>query len=325
MSFGFPETTVKAVQMVLSKSPAGHNGDWVQVIDPDTVPAGWVHFALTYDSTSRELILYKNGMMVDSAQQVAPVDAGGQTYVGTYFLADGTGNPYKGELDEIRIWEGARSQLEIMTFMNCELVGDEAGLVAYYNFNQGIAGGNNISETMAIDGSPNANNGMLENFALNGLTSNWIEGQTYGSCDTVFLPASALDFDGVNDHVILPTGFAQNFTAGTISGAAWVYLDENVTWATIIKNWGNANWGAFHFGIEIDSLELAIEIQDGAGVRHFIISPDPFPLNQWVHTAFTADGDSVRLYEDGVKKAAKAYDGKAVHRLPRYLYRCQTQ
>ena len=134
----------------------------------------------------------------------------------------------------------------------------------------------------------------------------------FGSFISVYpnVPASSLDFDGVNDHVILPTGFAQNFVGGKMTGAAWVYLDENTTWATIIKNWGNANWGAFHFGIEIDSLELAIEIQDGAGVRHFIISPDSFPLNEWVHTAFTAGGDSVRLYENGVQKAVKAYDGK---------------
>lgn len=60
--------------------------------------------------------------------------------------------------------------------MNASLGGIKAGLVAYFGFNQGIAGGNNAGLATAIDGTSNKNNGTLYNFALNGNTSNWVSG-----------------------------------------------------------------------------------------------------------------------------------------------------
>ena len=88
---------------------------------------------------------------------------------GNYIFDNTFNNYFGGEMDEVRIWEGARSQAEIMTYMNCELSGTESNLVAYYNLNQGVAGGNNAGEDTAIDQSSNGNDGALLNFALTGL------------------------------------------------------------------------------------------------------------------------------------------------------------
>ena len=67
--------------------------------------------------------------------------------------------------------------------MNHELSGNESGLIAYYNFDQGIPGGNNIGVTTLNDGTTNGNNGTLNDFALIGSTSNWI-----GSDAPIFAP-----------------------------------------------------------------------------------------------------------------------------------------
>lgn len=59
--------------------------------------------------------------------------------------------------------------------MSCELPNGQTDLIAYYQFNEGIAGGNNISTTGLPDAGPNNHDGTLLNFALTpGITSNWI-------------------------------------------------------------------------------------------------------------------------------------------------------
>jgi hypothetical protein len=45
-------------------------------------------------------------------------------------------NQYDGGLDEIRMWNVARTQAQIQAAMAVELTGVEAGLVAYWRFNE---------------------------------------------------------------------------------------------------------------------------------------------------------------------------------------------
>jgi hypothetical protein len=56
------------------------------------------------------------------------------------------------------------------------LCGSKTTEVAYYNFNEGVAGGNNTGVTSLTDKTSNANNGTLNNFTLTGATSNWVAG-----------------------------------------------------------------------------------------------------------------------------------------------------
>lgn len=59
-----------------------------------------------------------------------------------------------------------------------ELAGNESGLVDYYNFNQGVAGGSNTGLTSLTDKTTVANTGTLNGFALSGSSSNWVSGQS---------------------------------------------------------------------------------------------------------------------------------------------------
>ena len=47
---------------------------------------------------------------------------------------DGGLDWWPGSIDEVRIWNRALSQEEILANMNCHLTGHEPGLVAYYDF-----------------------------------------------------------------------------------------------------------------------------------------------------------------------------------------------
>jgi len=81
---------------------------------------------------------------------------------------------YNGDMDELRIWDIARTANEIQSNMNNELLGNEVGLVAYYNFNQGVAAGNNTGITTLVDNTTNTLDGTLHSFTLSGGASNWI-------------------------------------------------------------------------------------------------------------------------------------------------------
>jgi hypothetical protein len=44
---------------------------------------------------------------------------------------------FAGEMDEVRVWNTARSEAEIQANRDRRLAGDEPGLVAYWNFDEG--------------------------------------------------------------------------------------------------------------------------------------------------------------------------------------------
>ena len=106
---------------------------------------------------------------------------------------------YNGEIDGLRIWKTTRTMSEIQANMYAQLSGNVPGLVASYNFNQGIANGNNSGINLLNDNSSNALNGTLNNFSLNGGVSNWIT----ASCTRETSSTNSLNFDGVNDYVNL--------------------------------------------------------------------------------------------------------------------------
>lgn len=134
---------------------------------------GWHHVAVIYDGQS--LYLYTDGSLRSS-------DDAGSTYSIDYdddpvILGAQVGgtNFFAGVLDEIRIWSITRFISSSSTIT--EVLPTSSGLVAYYRCNQGIAGGDNSAITSITDLTTNALHGMLNNFALNGSSSNFVVGK----------------------------------------------------------------------------------------------------------------------------------------------------
>lgn len=128
---------------------------------------------------------------------------------------DGT-QYFNGNVDEVRFWSRGLSQCEIQNNINGELPTGQTGLLAYYKFNQGYGGVNNSSETLLIDESGN-NNATLENFALNGTTSNWIN------------PGSVITGVSATAYAGLSAPSNQSFTAGATL-ASVVVNASNIVW-----------------------------------------------------------------------------------------------
>jgi hypothetical protein len=177
---GFPNIlsgTGTALFLNNGQLAAGHAPAFNQLLDTTTtnpiVINTWYHVAVTYDSTANEMKLYRDGVLVaDTVGIVSLSYTEPSLSIGTFL----GGNYWFGKIDEVRIWDVARTQAQIAGSMNCALTGDEFGLIAYYNFTNGIAGSNNAGDTVLPDLSHKCQvyNGVLSNFDLTGTTSNWV-------------------------------------------------------------------------------------------------------------------------------------------------------
>jgi gliding motility-associated-like protein len=127
----------------------------------------WNHIALVKNGTTVKLFV--NGIEVYSGACGATVNLNSNVYwIGK------NDNQINGTLDEVRFWSTARTQAEIQAAMNVELVGNEAGLLTYFDFNQGTGGGSNTGITTVINKANNALNGTLNSFTRTGTSSNFV-------------------------------------------------------------------------------------------------------------------------------------------------------
>jgi len=95
-----------------------------------SVVAGqWYHVAGVYDSVTQNLKLYVDGVLAGEAtfpsdtSNTNPVQIGSNNSPGEYF---------NGVIDDVRIWNTARSATEIANNKDAELTGSESGLTGYW-------------------------------------------------------------------------------------------------------------------------------------------------------------------------------------------------
>ncbi|QTA80023.1 Immunoglobulin like fold-containing protein [Desulfonema limicola] len=132
------------------------NNTWVEAVsDAEMIPGIWYHAAGVFNGSS--IKLYING--VEKASQAAA----GNLTPGTSPLSMGASpafddRMFKGQIDEVRIWNTARTQAQLQTMMIKPLSGIEPGLAAYYTFDEPLG-------TRLTDITTNAGNGTLMNMS----------------------------------------------------------------------------------------------------------------------------------------------------------------
>jgi hypothetical protein len=140
--------------------------------------AAWYHVVFVKQGSS--LKMYVNGILEDADNSFENITSHGPFWIGsnrTESMTPTNSFPFQGSLDELRMWNIAKTPAEIIANMNLELIGDEPNLVNYYDFNEGIPCENNI-EIVLLPNLITDNNAELVNFDLTGTLidscfSNW--------------------------------------------------------------------------------------------------------------------------------------------------------
>jgi len=89
-----------------SRMSAGHNGNYTIVQDPDSLDLNvWYFVALTFEYSTGEMILYKDGVEVDRG--TATVSERELTDDGLYIGAFANSSPWAGLIDEARVYDYA--------------------------------------------------------------------------------------------------------------------------------------------------------------------------------------------------------------------------
>jgi hypothetical protein len=165
------------------------------IVAPVLTVNTWNHLAFTYDGS--QLRIYRNGVAVDSTPASGTMSTiasdlriGNLDFQGTNFWLSG-------RMDEISMWDRALQSSELSCIGSNGIdVSTAAGLKLYYRCNQGVAGGANTGITTLTDATGN-NSGSLNGFAMNGTTSNFVDGaQAIASITQFICPDSVYLFNG---------------------------------------------------------------------------------------------------------------------------------
>ena len=159
-------------------------GDDNLSVVPAPSRTGWVHLAWSYDPTGKLSYLNEQGLnflftvngvpqpIHDKKQNAGGMLMSQQTklYIGSeQAKADPNAkdNGFTGKMDEVRIWNVARTAAELSENYKLILKGTEAGLVAYYHFDEGTG-------TIAKDSSTKKHDATFDT-AGNRPAATWVD------------------------------------------------------------------------------------------------------------------------------------------------------
>lgn len=172
-SVGSSAGTVTTVSTVIS----GFNGSWH-------------HIAGVRQGTT--LSLYIDCQLINTAttSSVYNVNTSVPFAIGALVRNASSIDEYtEGKIDEVRIWNVARSHGDICKYSQEYFCSIPNGLLAYYHMNENTANGTNTGLTTVTDFA-GSNNGTATNFSMIGSTSNWTNGYYLADPDPSVLDPS---------------------------------------------------------------------------------------------------------------------------------------
>ena len=299
-----------------------NTGAVATVVTSQTIPQNeWTHIAIVRDQTGTTF--YINGEAYSGGTGLNGVNIllDAELLLGARGITGSATEFYTGLMDEVTIWNVARTQQEIQDYMNVSLSGNESGLIGYYTMSAGS--GQSVEDLTSFN-----NNGMLGNttstdsqdpiwnisdcpvysiddnlvayYPFNGdandESGNGNNGNVSGATLTTDRNGAAdkaFYFDGTNDFIDCGNDASLDLTnALTIS--AWIRTDTDHADGYVLAK---GNYTTY-----------SIDIGDGYG-KNFtpIVNSShfrtPLEFGVWKHIAYTYDqtDGKIILYVDGVQ------------------------
>lgn len=268
------------------------------VCTPSSVIDTKWHFvsAVKTASPSPTLALYFDGNQLAYKSSLTATGSLSGTSPPIYLGVDsaGTGSSYAGWLDDIKIYDYARSQSQINTEYNSPDIskGSTANLgsnITEKNLSNGLVGYWKMDEAS----SPSLD------YSGNGNIGTWTNSPT--STNGKF--GKGLSFAGTNDY--LDISASSSLEPGNITVASYIYVAGNDT-AGFLAHWNGSGSNGWSYEFSISSGKLSLMFQNGITNTVNITSSSSIPQNQWSQVAFTYDGSKVYLYINGVQDSTYA-------------------
>lgn len=271
----------------------------------DSVVGDTICHHIAYVRNGSVAKLYIDGVVAGSHTPYYSLASSDRYSLGQEWDLTTTSDFYNGNLDEVRIWNFAKSLSQIQAEMNTQLTGNEFGLISCYGMDQGIAFGNNSSQTTLLDVSTNSFDGALNNFALNGTSSNFITIECMQS--NIGNYSDVLNFDGVNDYVNLNSVASSLANDNTFTVEFWMNADRSLQTQNRVAIFSvNPNPGDNKFmlllggtGTVQEGRIIVFDQNAGAGNRYAIVS-DTVGDSTCHHIAYVRNNSTGSLYIDGV-------------------------
>ncbi|MCP9234375.1 LamG-like jellyroll fold domain-containing protein [Lewinella sp. JB7] len=284
--------------------PSGSNNGGDQLTSTTSLANNtWFHYAATYDSKGT-MSLYINGVL--EAQKLGTTP----TYVPE--MVDGRlGNLHsdgsrklKGTLDELRLWSRALDATDIEAHYQKSFsdpttpAAPTTCLAAYYKFNAG-------SGTSAADASGNGYTGSV----IGTNNSNWVTSgagvtaQAAPACSTLGTSTNyALDFDGTNDYVAIPT--LASFENSTFTVESW-FATAATTSGVLFEAFENSSSAYLSIETQASGILRVVYRPNGGNAGGIqLLSTSAVNTGTWKHVAVVLNiNNTLSLYIDGVEQA----------------------
>ncbi|GAI93832.1 unnamed protein product, partial [marine sediment metagenome] len=134
----------------------------------------WHHIAGLYSNSQNILQIWIDGIKVkeNTIANGNILTTSDPLFIGTTGHEASTFDHFYGMIDEVRIWDVARTQAEILANMNNELFGSEPGLMGYWRFNEGL--GTTISDRISYSNEGSLNGGLTWIRSTAPIVANWL-------------------------------------------------------------------------------------------------------------------------------------------------------
>lgn len=248
------------------------------------VQAGrWTHVAAVRDAT-------KWSFYINGHSQQAPANTVGdpsmptdQFAVGAAAMTGADTSPFRGGIDEVRIWSSARTADEIKANYTAALFGNEPQLAGYYRLDDG--GG-----TTAIDASP-----YHRTLHLSGNPA-WIAS---GATLSTGIARNALTFTGA--------AFGRTNAAvatGDVTIETWARWDGGTGAQALAYNGSTTSTStgpSSGYGLYQNNGAVFVKVGDSASVS---CTSCALSLGKWTHLAAVYHAGVWSIYQDGVAQSA---------------------
>lgn len=269
-----------------------------------TATGEWQHIALVQNGSNNRTYLYLDGIVVDSVygfpdNEIQKIAIGENR---------GSNRRIKGFMDEVRVWDAARTPQEILGNMRKRLTGNEAGLYAYWRLDEDAS-------SPAMDASPNNRNGVRNG----GVLQDWHQGQSIfkglvpvnerprvnflrGTYNMTVTPVTVMD------STPIPSSFATHF------GTVGTDLDTLSTFETWASGW------AYTYnpqGMVIDSTAIPVDSTLQIGTLNYYRKN---PMDLEIMSFVTPYGNGLDLGPAGVMWEFDVTDFSPMLKGPIYMY-----